>query len=43
MGSGCFRSGIGSVFGLMSGETLAKDVKELKIGIGIDADSLNPV
>jgi ABC-type transport system substrate-binding protein len=28
--------------GLMPGQTLAKDVTELKIGIGIDADSLNP-
>ena len=28
--------------GLMSGQAMAKDVKELKIGIGIDADSLNP-
>ena len=28
--------------GLMSGPALAKDIKELKIGIGIDADTLNP-
>jgi ABC-type transport system substrate-binding protein len=28
--------------GVMSGQALAKDVKELKIGIGIDADTLNP-
>jgi len=28
--------------GLMSVQALAKDVKELKIGIGIDADTLNP-
>ena len=28
--------------GLMPGQTPAKDVKELRIGIGIDADTLNP-
>ena len=28
--------------GLMPGQTLAGDIKELKIGIGIDADTLNP-
>ena len=29
-------------WGVMPGQTLAGDIKELKIGIGIDADSLNP-
>src|SRR5512139_891938 len=28
--------------GLVPGQAPAKDVKELKIGIGIDADTLNP-